>query len=296
MRSRSAGSPKRHRVAQRLAVERPLDGLQRGAGRGRAGLAHLHVDDLVPLALRCAAAASITSMTMNGGTALRRESCRASGRPVFVQASLRGRHGSHSGCRKPSNGHGCALTARACRQSRVGPIAAMSVGAPSGTRLIVGAVRSCLGPGHVAGPAQPIAPIGALNTRFAPCKPSEDRDRGNNAPPCPAATGSAALGPRAGVGWRTASIAAIYAVSASIAAISPAAAQNLPLIRDTRDREPSQGLFDPDLQGRRPRLAEHLHAHRAARKLQRLRGGRPQRVHQHGHAHAGQDAQRGASA
>src|SRR5262245_5406737 len=33
--------------------------------------------------------------------------------------------------------------------------------------------------------------------------------------------------------WCTASIAAIYTVSASLAAISPAAAQNLPLIRDT---------------------------------------------------------------
>ena len=59
------------------------------------------------------------------------------------------------------------------------------------------------------------------------------------------------------------------------------------------NRKPSQGLFDPDLQGRRPRLAEHRHAHRAPRKLQRLRGGRPQRVHQHRHSHAGQDAQRG---
>jgi len=54
-----------------------------------------------------------------------------------------------------------------------------------------------------------------------------DSDRGNG--------GQAAsrAGPRGGAKWRAASLAAIYAVSASIAAIAPATAQNLPLIRDT---------------------------------------------------------------
>jgi predicted Zn-dependent protease len=60
-----------------------------------------------------------------------------------------------------------------------------------------------------------------------------DRDRGNHAPPCPAGPAASRPGQPHAAKWRAASVAAIYAVSASIAAISPAAAQNLPLIRDT---------------------------------------------------------------
>ena len=48
---------------------------------------------------------------------------------------------------------------------------------------------------------------------------------------------AAPAGPRGCARWRAASIAAIYAVSASLAAVSPAAAQRLTLIRDTEIEE-----------------------------------------------------------
>jgi predicted Zn-dependent protease len=60
-----------------------------------------------------------------------------------------------------------------------------------------------------------------------------DREQDNNAPAGPVGFAAPRPKPRRPVRWRTASVAAIYTVSASMAAISPAAAQNLPLIRDT---------------------------------------------------------------
>lgn len=61
---------------------------------------------------------------------------------------------------------------------------------------------------------------------------NRDRDRAESAPRCP---GTAASHPRRGriARFRATSLAAIYAVSASIAAVSPAQSQGLPLIRDT---------------------------------------------------------------
>jgi len=59
-----------------------------------------------------------------------------------------------------------------------------------------------------------------------------DYDGGNCAPRGPAGRGAACPRGRRIGKWRAASLAAIYAVSASIAAVAPAAAQNLPLIRD----------------------------------------------------------------
>ena len=99
-----------HRVAQRLAVERPLHRLERGPGRGRAGLAHLHVDDLVPLGFaRRGRFHHVHDDEGWHGAALGKpqgERC-----PGLVQASVNSRHGQTLRCRKPSNGHGCALTA-----------------------------------------------------------------------------------------------------------------------------------------------------------------------------------------
>jgi len=60
-----------------------------------------------------------------------------------------------------------------------------------------------------------------------------ERQGGHCAPPYPAVPTASRPGPRRPARWRAASLAAIYAVATSLAAISPAAAQNLPLIRDT---------------------------------------------------------------
>ena len=60
-----------------------------------------------------------------------------------------------------------------------------------------------------------------------------------------------------------------------------------------RDREPAQRLRAPDLPCGRPRLRAHQGAHRAERRLQRLRARWPQRLRPHRHADAGADAQRG---
>src|SRR5262245_10896059 len=60
-----------------------------------------------------------------------------------------------------------------------------------------------------------------------------DRNWGTIAPPCqPQPAGS---GPRRRrvAKWRATAVAATYAASVSLAAVAPAAAQNLPLIRDT---------------------------------------------------------------
>jgi predicted Zn-dependent protease len=61
----------------------------------------------------------------------------------------------------------------------------------------------------------------------------EDRRRGNPVPLAPVARAAPSPASRRPARWRPASLAVIYAISASMAAISPAAAQNLPLIRDT---------------------------------------------------------------
>src|SRR5689334_15711638 len=55
------------------------------------------------------------------------------------------------------------------------------------------------------------------------------RDRGTFGPGRPPEPSQ----PRRARRWRAMAMAAIYSVSASIAAVSPAAAQGLPLIRDT---------------------------------------------------------------
>ena len=60
-----------------------------------------------------------------------------------------------------------------------------------------------------------------------------DRSPGSIAPPCRPKAAPAGPWRQLTAKLRSASVAAIYAVSASLAAVAPAAAQNLPLIRDT---------------------------------------------------------------
>ena len=84
--------PQGHRIAQRLAVERPFHGVERRARGGRAGLAHLHMDDLVPLGL--ARRSGLHHIHDDEG----RHRAALGGphgqrRPGIVQASLRCRHG-----------------------------------------------------------------------------------------------------------------------------------------------------------------------------------------------------------
>jgi predicted Zn-dependent protease len=60
-----------------------------------------------------------------------------------------------------------------------------------------------------------------------------DRHCGTATPPSSPGQAASRRTPEPPARWRAASVAAIYAVSVSLAAVSPAAAQNLPLIRDT---------------------------------------------------------------
>ena len=84
----------------------------------------------------------------------------------------------------------------------------------------------------MVGPANN-APIARFEHESRTVQAKTDRNRGSIARPCPAGPGSAGARRQRLAQWRAASIAAIYAVSASLAAVAPAAAQNLPLIRDT---------------------------------------------------------------
>ena len=110
--------PQGDRVAQRLAVERPLHRLDRGARRGRARLAHLHVDDLVALRLARRRGLHHVHDDERGHRAalgrLQREhgACSTGSGWLGRCGSRRIGHCSlHATlrCREPSNRHGCAL-------------------------------------------------------------------------------------------------------------------------------------------------------------------------------------------
>ena len=92
---------------------------------------------------------------------------------------------------------------------------------------------SCLGRGASRGDQPKHAPMARFEHESRTVQADEDRRRGNPVPLAPVARAAPSPASRRPARWRTASLAAIYAISASMAAISPAAAQNLPLIRDT---------------------------------------------------------------
>ena len=136
------GQPQGHRVAQRLAVERPLDGVERRARCGRARLAHLHVDDLVPLRLaRRGGLHHVHDDERRHGAALR--GSQADGR-ALARASRRGLHGRTPIAASPQTAmvppypaaSACSLARRARAPSHRNVDWRVQ-----GTRLIVGAVR-----------------------------------------------------------------------------------------------------------------------------------------------------------
>ena len=197
-------------------------------------------------------------------------------------------------CRKPSNGHGCALTAHIGTPATHGPCRRGNGLARRWHAAYSRGGSSCLGRGSGVGTVPEQCADSALRTRgLRTVQAKTDRERDNRCArrpsgvrsPAPETAPARALA--YSLGCRHLHRIGLDRRHLTRRGAEPAA--------DPRhgNRKPTQGLFGPDLQGRRPRLAEHSHAHRAARKLQRLRGGRAQRIHEHRRPHAGQDAQRG---
>ena len=135
------GQTQRHRIPERLAVERPSYRLQRGARRGRTRLAHLHVDDLVTLGFAGGGSLHhIHDHEWRHRTAL--GGLEGQCRPRRIQACLCSLRSFHAPlrCWKPSNRHGCALTGHWTHMRR--PLPSRQCGwRVNGMRLIVGAVR-----------------------------------------------------------------------------------------------------------------------------------------------------------